>query len=73
MNLNRRKFIKTILVGSAAAVVAPKVLLAVKKPMITEPIVPAYNIAIGNYDTVSWKTYYSSVILNENWMRRVTC
>lgn len=40
-------------------------------PMVLNPNVPRGNDPLGQRGYVSWKTYYTAVILNENWMARL--
>lgn len=65
MNINRRQFIKTLLIGSVAAVVAPEVLLAAKN--LPKPLLPGE----AGFGFVPWKTYTKAAVLNEDWTTRV--
>ena len=76
--LTRRKFIKALVVGSAAAVVSPSALMGGAipvKPNIDEWVASSGKSMAkkvpGHYGFVNWKTYTRSVNLNEKWMCRV--
>lgn len=42
-------------------------------PMVINPGTPSKSDPLGQRGYVSWKTYYTCVRLNENWMMRLEC
>lgn len=67
--MKRRTFLKGIAAFLAAplAFVGAKQVKAVTFP--TETVSAYYDPAHGEYGFVNWKTYYTSVTLNESWMK----
>jgi N4-gp56 family major capsid protein len=42
-------------------------------PMVVNPNKPTHSNPLGQSGFVSWKTYQTAVILNQNWVARVEC
>lgn len=61
---SRRGFLKKLGVLGSALFLIPKVLLSPAKPMPIKPV------NLGKIGFVKWKTYYRSIVLNENWISR---
>jgi len=43
------------------------------KVMVLNPNKPRGGDPLGQKGTVSWKTYYTAAILNEEWIARLEC